>query len=73
MRSVFDATMAQTSARLQSAAAVPRSTTTHEITNNTTTVDRILRLEVGGDDGEFVRWLRKKIKSEDKRTGMALV
>lgn len=72
MRSAFDSTMERTSARLHAAAAVPHSTTTHEITNNTTTVDRILRLEVGGDDGEFVRWLRKKIKSEDDRVGSVL-
>lgn len=72
MRSAFDSTMERTSARLHAAAAVPHSTTTHEITNNTTTIDRILRLEVGGEDGEFVRWLRKKIKSEDDRVGPVL-
>lgn len=72
MRTAFDASMAQTSARLQSAAGGHVSSVTREVNNNTTTVDRILRIEVTGEDGEFVRWLRNKIKTEDNRVGTAL-
>lgn len=72
MRTAFDASMAQTSARLQSAAGGHGSSVTREVNNNTTTVDRILRIEVTGEDGEFVRWLRNKIKTEDNRVGTAL-
>lgn len=72
MRTAFDASMAQTSAQLQSAAGGHGSSVTREVNNNTTTVDRILRIEVTGEDGEFVRWLRNKIKTEDDRVGPAL-
>ena len=72
MRTAFDASMAQTSARLQSATGGHGSSVTREVNNNTTTVDRILRIEVTGEDGEFVRWLRNKIKTEDNRVGTAL-
>lgn len=72
MRTVFDSSMAQTSARLQSAAGGHGNSVTREVNNNTTTVDRILRIEVTGEDGEFVRWLRNKIKTEDNRVGTAL-
>lgn len=72
LRNVFNASMAQTSARLQSAATSGGGTVTREITNNNTTVDRVIRIEVTGNDGEFVRWLRKKINAEDSRVGASL-
>lgn len=72
LRTAFDASMAQTSARLQGMAGMRGGGVTREVTNNKTTVDRVIRIEVSGDDGEFVRWLRKKIKAEDDRTGPAL-
>ena len=72
LRNVFNASMAQTSARLQSAATSSGGTVTREITNNNTTVDRVIRIEVTGNDGEFVRWLRKKINAEDSRVGASL-
>lgn len=72
LRNVFNASMAQTSARLQSAATAGGGTVTREITNNNTTVDRVIRIEVTGNDGEFVRWLRKKINAEDSRVGASL-
>ena len=73
LRQAFDASMAQTAARLQHVAGTGGGTVTREITNNKTTVDRVIRIEVDGDDGEFVRWLRNKIKAEDGRIGTALV
>lgn len=73
IRTAFDISMAQTSARLQSAASSRGGSVTREVTNNTTTVDRIVRIEVTGSDGEFVRWLRGKLKAEDKRVGGNLV
>lgn len=73
LRNVFNASMAQTSARLQSAATSGGGTVTREITNNNTTVDRVIRIEVTGDgDSEFVRWLRKKINTENNRVGASL-
>lgn len=72
LRNVFNASMAQTSARLQSAATAGGGTVTREVTNNNTTVDRVIRIEVTGNDSEFVRWLRKKIKTEDSRVGTSL-
>ena len=73
LRNVFNASMAQTSARLQSAATSGGGTVTREITNNNTTVDRVIRIEVTGDgDSEFVRWLRKKINTENNRVGTSL-
>lgn len=72
LRTAFDASMAQTSARLQRVASSAGSTVTREVTNNNTTIDRVLRIEVTGDDSEFVRWLRRKIKEEDNRVGPAL-
>ena len=73
LRTAFDSSMAQTSARLQSAAASGSNSVTREITNNNTTVDRVIRIEVTGEgDSEFVRWLRKKIQTEDSRVGTSL-
>lgn len=72
LRTAFDASMAQTSARLQGMAGMRGGGVIREVTNNTTTVDRVIRIDVTGSDGEFVRWLRKKIKAEDDRTGPAL-
>lgn len=72
LRNVFNASMAQTSARLQSAATSGGGTVTREVTNNNTTVDRVIRIEVTGNDGEFVRWLRKKINAENNRVGASL-
>ena len=73
LRNVFNASMAQTSGRLQSAATSGGGTVTREITNNNTTVDRVIRIEVTGDgDSEFVRWLRKKINTENNRVGASL-
>lgn len=69
LRTAFDTSMAQTSARLQHVAGSAGSTVTREVTNNNTTVDRVIRIEVTGNDGEFVRWLRRKIKAEDGRVG----
>lgn len=72
LRTAFNESMALTSARLQSAAA-SGSSITREITNNNTTVDRVIRIEVTGDgDSEFVRWLRKKINTENNRVGASL-
>ena len=73
LRTAFNESMAQTSARLQSAASSGGSSVTREITNNNTTVDRVIRIEVTGDgDSEFVRWLRKKINTENNRVGTSL-
>lgn len=73
LRTAFNESMALTSARLQSAATSGGGTVTREITNNTTTVDRVIRIEVTGDgDSEFVRWLRKKINTENNRVGTSL-
>lgn len=72
LRTAFDTSMAQTSARLQHVAGSAGSTVTREVTNNNTTVDRVIRIEVTGNDGEFVRWLRRKIKAEDGRVGPKL-
>lgn len=72
LRTAFDASMAQTSARLQGMADMRGGGVIREVTNNNTTVDRVIRIDVTGSDGEFVRWLRKKIKAEDDRTGPAL-
>lgn len=73
LRTAFNESMAQTSARLQSAASSGGSSVTREITNNNTTVDRVIRIEVTGDgDSEFVRWLRKKINTENNRVGASL-
>lgn len=73
LRTVFNESMALTSARLQSAASSGGSSITREITNNNTTVDRVIRIEVTGDgDSEFVRWLRKKINTENNRVGTSL-
>src|SRR5699024_8754329 len=74
LRTAFNESMALTSARLQSAATSGGGTVTREITNNNTTVDRVIRIEVTGDgDSEFVRWLRKKINTENNRVGASLV
>lgn len=73
LRTAFNESMAVTSARLQSAASSGSSSITREITNNNTTVDRVIRIEVTGDgDSEFVRWLRKKINTENNRVGTSL-
>ena len=73
LRTAFNESMAVTSARLQSAASSGGSSVTREITNNNTTVDRVIRIEVTGDgDSEFVRWLRKKINTENNRVGTSL-
>ena len=73
LRTAFNESMAVTSARLQSAASSGSSSITREITNNNTTVDRVIRIEVTGDgDSEFVRWLRKKINTENNRVGASL-
>nr|WP_325305645.1 hypothetical protein [uncultured Dysosmobacter sp.] len=73
LRTAFNESMAVTSARLQSAASSGSSSITREITNNNTTVDRVIRIEVTGDgDSEFVRWLRKKINTETDRVGASL-
>ncbi len=73
LRTAFNESMAVTSARLQSAASSGSSSITREITNNNTTVDRGIRIEVTGDgDSEFVRWLRKKINTENNRVGASL-
>ena len=73
LRTAFNESMALTSARLQSAASSGGSSITREITNNNTTVDRVIRIEVTGDgDSEFVRWLRKKINTENNRVGTSL-
>ena len=65
--------MSRTSSRLNATASSGTGSSTREVVNNTTTVDRILRIEVSGSDGEFVRWLRSKLKTEDNRVGTALV
>lgn len=73
LRTAFNESMALTSARLQSAASSGGSSITREIKNNNTTVDRVIRIEVTGDgDSEFVRWLRKKINTENNRVGASL-
>lgn len=73
LRTAFNESMALTSARLQSAASSGGSSIIREITNNNTTVDRVIRIEVTGDgDSEFVRWLRKKINTENNRVGTSL-
>lgn len=73
LRTAFNESMAVTSARLQSAASSGGISVTREITNNNTTVDRVIRIEVTGDgDSEFVRWLRKKINTENNRVGASL-
>lgn len=72
LKNTVDVEMTRTSARLGATASGGSSSTTREITNNTTTVDRIVRIEVTGSDGEFVRWLRSKLKAEDDRVGPSL-
>ena len=73
LKNIVDVEMTRTSSRLNTAASGGANSSTREVVNNTTTVDRILRIEVTGSDGEFVRWLRSKLKTEDDRVGPALV
>ncbi len=73
LKNIVDVEMSRTSSRLNATASGGTGNSTREIVNNTTTVDRILRIEVTGSDGEFVRWLRSKLKTEDGRVGPALV
>lgn len=73
LKNIVDVEMTRTSSRLNTAASGGANSSTREVVNNTTTVDRILRIEVTGSDGEFVRWLRSKLKTEDDRVGPALI
>lgn len=73
LKNIVDVEMSRTSSRLNATASSGTGSSTREVVNNTTTVDRILRIEVSGSDGEFVRWLRSKLKTEDNRVGTALV
>ena len=74
MRNAVDAEMARASARLEAVSAgLGAGAVTKEVTNNKTVVDRVIRLDVTSDsDGEFVRWLRGKIRAEDDRIGLDL-